>query len=525
MLFLVFKYFVSAFLSQLRLTHKVQTVAFLIGKCIYNLFFHPLRHYPGPFLCRASRVFYLFWDIRGLSHWKVKQWHDRHGEVVRISPDELSMTHPEGWSAAYGFGAGGFDKDPKWWNKNVGGVDNILTADDRGHRRMRRLQNPAFSDRALRSQEPSMTRYVDMLIRQLHGQSSSAGPVVDINLWYSFTTFDLIGDLAFGEPFHCLRDGQWHWWLTAVFDIFKAGTYIRAARRFPTVLYYAILLCIVPKELLQMRERQYKFGVERINRRLEQTNTDKADFITHTAFLFLLLLLLLLSLPSVSYILQADDEKGMTVEEMYTSAQVLIVAGSETTATALTSGTYFILSNPHVHARLRAELDAAFASEADITLQSTQRSRLPYLHAVIDETLRIFPPGPGAFPRVVPDGGRTILGRFVPGGTTVGMHHLSVGRSRENYVLPDEFHPERWLAEDKRFDRDRKAASQPFSFGPRNCIGKNLALAELRLILARMFWNFDMELCPESKGWADRQQMYTTWKKTELPIKISPRIR
>ncbi|QBZ61995.1 hypothetical protein PoMZ_10869 [Pyricularia oryzae] len=480
------------------------TVAFLLGKCIYNLFFHPLRHYPGPFLCRASRVFYLFWDVRGLSHWKVKQWHDQYGEVVRISPDELSMTNPEVWSTAYGFGAGGFDKDPKWWNKNVGGVDNILTADDQGHRRMRRLQNPAFSDKALRSQEPRMTRYIDMLIQQLRRQSSQ-GPTVDINLWYNFATFDLIGDLAFGEPFHCLRDGRWHWWLTAVFEIFKAGTYIRAARRFPTALYYAILLCIVPKKLLQMRERQYMFGVERINRRLEQTDTDKTDFM--------------------SYILQADDEKGMTVEEMYTSAQVLIVAGSETTATALTSGTYFVLSNPDVYARLRAELDAAFASEADITLQSTQRSHLPYLHAVVDETLRMFPPGPGAFPRVVPDGGRTILGRFIPGGMTVGMHHLSVGRSRENYVLPNEFHPERWLAEDKRFDLDRKAASQAFSFGPRNCIGKNLALAELRLILARMFWNFDMELCPESKGWTDRQQMYTTWKKTEMPIKISPRVR
>lgn len=406
----------------------------------------------------------------------MKQWHDQYGEVVRISPDELSMTNPEVWSTAYGFGAGGFDKDPKWWNKNVGGVDNILTADDQGHRRMRRLQNPAFSDKALRSQEPRMTRYIDMLIQQLRRQSSQ-GPTVDINLWYNFATFDLIGDLAFGEPFHCLRDGRWHWWLTAVFEIFKAGTYIRAARRFPTALYYAILLCIVPKKLLQMRERQYMFGVERINRRLEQTDTDKTDFSefcsTWPSFLcrqldspFFALLLL------VSYILQADDEKGMTVEEMYTSAQVLIVAGSETTATALTSGTYFVLSNPDVYARLRAELDAAFASEADITLQSTQRSHLPYLHAVIDETLRMFPPGPGAFPRVVPDGGRTILGRFIPGGMTVGMHHLSVGRSRENYVLPNEFHPERWLAEDKRFDLDRKAASQAFSFGPRNCIGK-----------------------------------------------------
>lgn len=87
---------------------------------------------------------------------------------------------------------------------------------------------------------------------------------------------DIIGDLAFGEPFYCLQNAEWHWWLQAVFDIFKAGTMLRAARRFPEPL--ATLLCLfIPRKLIQTRKEQFAFGVERVDKRLQQT-TDRPDF-------------------------------------------------------------------------------------------------------------------------------------------------------------------------------------------------------------------------------------------------------
>lgn len=171
----------------------------------------------------------------------------------------------------------------------------------------------------------------------------------------------------------------------------------------------------------------------------------------------------------VYYILQGIDEKGMTMEEIYAAAQVLIVAGSETTATALTTATAYLCENPETLRRLTAEIREAFEKEDDITIQST--SALSYLDAVIEEALRLGPPGPGTFPRVVPDGGRTVCGQFVPGGYSVGVHHLSVNRSPVNFRDHDGFYPERWLG-DGRFESDNKAAAQSFSFGPRNCIGK-----------------------------------------------------
>lgn len=171
----------------------------------------------------------------------------------------------------------------------------------------------------------------------------------------------------------------------------------------------------------------------------------------------------------VSYILKSDDKNGMTVEEMYTTAQVLIVAGSETTATGLTAATYFLLSNPRTWQKLCAEIRDQFSQEADITIQST--AGLVYLNAVIDETLRLCPPGPGTFPRTVPASGKMICGQWVPGGYTVGVHHLATGRSRLNFQQADSFCPERWLG-DENFSADKKTAMQAFSFGPRNCIGK-----------------------------------------------------
>lgn len=86
---------------------------------------------------------------------------------------------------------GNFEKDAQWWNKTVSGVVNILDADDAGHRRMRRLQNPAFSDKALRAQESVICGYASLLVHKLHGLCSGGGAVVDMTAWYNFTTFGM----------------------------------------------------------------------------------------------------------------------------------------------------------------------------------------------------------------------------------------------------------------------------------------------------------------------------------------------
>lgn len=102
----------------------------------------------------------------------------------------------------------------------------------------------------------------------------------------------------------------------------------------------------------------------------------------------------------------------MDLEHLASNASILVIAGSETTATALAGLTYFLCMNPHALAKLTAEVRSTFKSESEIDIHSA--GQLTYLKACIDETLRAYPPIPHGLPRVVPPGGRTISGRYVP---------------------------------------------------------------------------------------------------------------
>lgn len=107
--------------------------------------------------------------------------------------------------------------------------------------------------------------------------------------------------------------------------------------------------------------------------------------------------------------------------------------------------------------------------------------------------------------------------------TIVSVHHFAAYRSPANFTDPDSFAPERWIpGEDERYVKDNKAAFQPFSTGPRNCIGRNLAYHEIRLLLSSVLLNFDVQLCPESNEWID-QPVYILWEKTPLWVTIKAR--
>lgn len=97
-----------------------------------------------------------------------------------------------------------------------------------------------------------------------------------------------------------------------------------------------------------------------------------------------------------------------------------------------------------------------------------------------------------------------------------------MSRSPEFFHLPDEFHPERWL-DDPDFKNDKKQATQPFAVGPRNCIGMNLAYIELRLVLSRLLWNFDLVLDKSCARWAEDLVEYFGWEKTPLQVFLTPR--
>lgn len=136
----------------------------------------------------------------------------------------------------------------------------------------------------------------------------------------------------------------------------------------------------------------------------------------------------------------------------------------------------------------------------------------------IQEGLRMYPPIPINVPRVVPAGGRSISGRWVAPGTRVSVSHYTTYRYSENFKNPDTFVPERWLG-DPVYRDDRRKALQPFAMGPRNCLGQNMAMHEMRIILAKVFYNFDLEIDNSNLGWID-QKNFALWEKGPLKCHV-----
>ena len=133
------------------------------------------------------------------------------GPVVRVSPNELSFNTVNAWEDVYGHRIGhtNMHKDPI----HVGAVDplpgatNLTMSDDATHARQRRALAHAFSQKALTEQEPIIMGYVNKLIENLNRFAANKEKANMVN-WFNFTTFDVIGDLSFGEPFGCLEEGK-----------------------------------------------------------------------------------------------------------------------------------------------------------------------------------------------------------------------------------------------------------------------------------------------------------------------------
>lgn len=148
----------------------------------------------------------------------------------------------------------------------------------------------------------------------------------------------------------------------------------------------------------------------------------------------------------MTLILANNGNKGakvtLTQGEIDSNAFLFLNAGTETTASLLSGATWLLLKNPEVMQKLNNEIRSRFASYSEITLSRV--NDLPYLNAVISESLRYFPPIAVGFGRVVPKGGEVISGYFIPEGTVVSVSHYAAYHSARNFRDPDAFVPERW---------------------------------------------------------------------------------
>ncbi|KAK4184313.1 Isotrichodermin C-15 hydroxylase [Podospora australis] len=475
----------------------------------YRYLFHPLSAFPGPRLARFSNALWFWTLLEGRAPWVNHDWHKKYGPVVRIGVNHLSFSTHAAQKTIYGFGTKevpSFTKDPEFSTPEVDGTVNIIVEiDKKEHARMRRMLSHAFTNTNLYTHQKVITERTDEMLDSMCGiQYEDGKKGVNFVKWSYYVTYDIMGEMCFGDTWHTQTakqpQGKFHW-----ADVITATTNVNDMLRAICVIpgLFSLVAWYMPKSLQDTIVRHAEYAHEYTQARLA-ADTERKDFLYQM-------------LHDKSVPRPADSE-------IASHFQALMLAGSITTASFLPGAMYYLCRDAKRRARLIDEIRGRFSTADEINGRALVED-CPYLNAVCDETLRIYPPaGAAHLTRIVPDGGCEIAGHWVPRGTRVSVHPWSVLRDEANFHAPDQFIPERWLSDEPEGQRgDRLETSLPFSSGPRGCLGKNLAYLEMRMILAKFFWRYDIDWFDETIDWERDSMGYTVWKKPDLRILLKQR--
>lgn len=237
------------------------------------------------------------------------------------------------------------------------------------------------------------------------------------------------------------------------------------------------------------------------------------------------------------YILAAKDpetgEPALSREDLVGEANILVVAGSDSTAVVLAGFFFYMTRNPRILAKLTDEIRTTFKSVDEI-VWSKKLSSCQYLRACIDETLRLCPAGPSDLDREILSD-MEIDGCFVRTGTHVGCSHWTTSRNEDFYPDVNVFRPERFIVDEQTGVTAEDVARAhdsyfSFSLGPFNCVGKNLAMLELTVTIARTLYRMDVRALPgdtlgegaPNLGWGRRHRNVFQYKDAFVAIRNGP---
>jgi len=325
-------------------------------------------------------------------------------------------------------------------------------------------------------------RQWDTLSKNAHGQYAK----IDCLHWFNYLAFDIIGDLAFGAPFGMLEKGKDITeirmtpdspvtYAPAVEVLNRRGEVSGTLGCLPGLKPYAKWLPdpFFSKGIAAVQNLA-GIAVARVSQRLDgKQDAERVDLLAR--------------------LMEGKDETGAKLGRAELTAEALtqLIAGSDTTSNTSCAILYWTVKTPGVLEKLQKELDAEIPAGVDIPTYEMVKN-LPYLQNVINESLRIHSTSSLGLPRLIPPGpGVDILGRHFPADTVLSVPAYTIHHSKEIWGSnASEFVPERW---DNLTER-QKNGFIPFSYGPRSCVGRNVAEMELALIIATTFRRYEFDL-------------------------------
>ncbi|OSD05151.1 high nitrogen upregulated cytochrome P450 monooxygenase 2, partial [Trametes coccinea BRFM310] len=495
----------------------------IISTALYRLSpYHPPAAYRGPLGCKLSKFWMACLSVTGRQHLYLKRLHERYGDVVRIGPNELSFRDPSFLGAM--LGVGGVPKGPQIAGRvlSITNVPFIGIMDPEVHSERRKPWARAFSATALKEYEPMVARRADQLVQVLEKQEKE----VMLGKFFNYFAYDFMCDMAFGGGSELLRDGDennvWHLIEDALRQV-----------KLPTFTSHVPYLGPYFSQLPGVGAtvgRLVSYSRALVQKRIEQGSHHKDIFHYLARF---------------SSLIQRPHPP---IQQLMDDGILAIVAGSDTTSSALTSLIHCLLSHPGTMKRLQTEIDEYYPAGENV-FDTTHYRAMHYLTAVINETLRLYPPVPTGTQRRVPHRSQGVmLGSYsVAPGTAMFLHPYSLQRDPRNFFpFPEEFWPERWLVaaghstfadalarspdananvETTSF-RHNESAFLPFSHGPANCVGKQLAMQEMRMVVCALIQKFELRL---REGWdVDKYDEafldYFVTTRPDLPVTLRARI-
>ncbi|OCL15308.1 cytochrome P450 [Glonium stellatum] len=426
---------------------------------IYNLFFHPLSHIPGPLLARLSPLYLFYITYVGQEARIVHRLHNKYGPVVRIAPNEVSVSDGRALKVVYTDG-GGMRKANCYRNFDIDGFPSIFSELEKDNRAVRAKSVAGlFSTSAIRKNGEMVIREVverwvigikekrDASLRK--GMGRKCGDTVDLLRSARALALDAVTGYLFGTVYGALQEdmGEKDKLSAALF----VDSFVAVGRFFYLPMWAFTLL-----ESLSAKSAEDKLVLSEsmetvddfVTRIVEQVDVNDSEENTYQARM-----------------LRASISK----EETKAQCKDLMFAGTDSTGMNLATICWHLSKSPEKYARLRAEL---------LLNPLSDPQTLPYLSGVIKEGLRLSMANPTRMPRVVPSSGIILpSGQYLPPSIIIGLQPYSLHFNPAIFPSPQEFIPERWLDPTPEMLRDHI----PFGLGSRACIARNLATVELFL--------------------------------------------
>ncbi|KAF3764589.1 cytochrome P450 [Cryphonectria parasitica EP155] len=422
--------------------------------------------------------------------------HSFTGDIVRIAPNELVFITPQ--AAKESFVQVGYDA----LDTGDGGISGETNPVK--HREIAKKLAPAFSTRNFKAKEAAVQRHIDAFIQKMK-EIGAGEKGAEMQCWTDRLGLDLSFDMTYSRVLGQIRDMKDSTLLNATLKLNFFLTMSQITRKFR--LFSPFIYLTIPPSVWFMMPRLIKMNTQDFKERIDRRGkTEHLDYFEQ--------------------LVPADQPAPEDKKQLYNLENVagqLLLASWQPLANQFYSCILFLLGEPDAYAALVDEIRSSFANYEAISSETI--ASLKYLQACAQESFRLHQDTVDGLPRVSP--GAMVDGVYIPQGVTCQISYFTAARNPRFFTEPLRFRPQRWLPEDHpkydpKYRDDNLKASKPFSQGPRGCPGGAIASAVLRLFLAKVLWQFDLEAVPAQRGISFEKdfKFLTFWERSPFWVRF-----